>query len=91
MENTAMKKYKNIKIIKNTQKIDYTFINKKDIENFKYSTSNEENKIENNGAPISDKHVTDKKKKAMSKYQINNDKGLKFMAQSQRNHSSIYE
>ncbi|HXT84680.1 MAG TPA: hypothetical protein VN704_10205 [Verrucomicrobiae bacterium] len=86
-----MKKFKSIKIIKNTQTSDYTFINKKDIENFKYSTSNEEHNKENNRASIGDKHVADKKKKAMSKYQINNDKGLKFMAQSQRNHSSIYE
>ncbi len=87
-----MKKFKNIKIIKNTQTNDYTFSNEvKDMENFKYSLSREENKIEGSRTTIDDKHIIDKKKKVMSKYQINNDKGLKFMAQSQRNHSSVYE
>lgn len=87
-----MKKFKNIKIIKNMQTNDYTFIKEvKNIENFKDLLSNEENKIDDNRTSIDDKHAIDKKKKVMSKYQINHDKGLKFTAQSQRNHSSVYE
>ena len=87
-----MKKFKNIKIIKNMQTNNYTFINEvKDTKNFKDLLSNEENKIDDNITSIDNKHAIVKKKKVMRKYQINNDKGLKFMAQSQRNHSSIYE
>ena len=71
----------------------YTFLNDKDILTYHSSTTylKDETNIEEQNI-LEKKEEKYKKKKVMTKSDTtNSSRGLKFLNQSQRNHSSIYE
>jgi hypothetical protein len=76
-----------------TNTSNYTFLNDKDILNYNSSTTylKDETNIEEQNI-LEKKEEKYKKKKVMTKSDTtNSSRGLKFLNQSQRNHSSVYE
>jgi hypothetical protein len=76
-----------------TNTSNYTFLNDKDILNYNSSTTylKGETNIEEQNV-LEKKEEKYKKKKVMTKSDnTNSSRGLKFLNQSQRNHSSVYE
>jgi hypothetical protein len=76
-----------------TNTSNYTFLNDKDILTYNSSTTylKDETNIEEQNI-LEKKEEKYKKKKVMTKSDTTNSRrGLKFLNQSQRNHSSVYE
>ncbi len=89
-----MKKIKKIKILdKNTNTSNYTFLNDEDIVSQQSSITHLNSKTNFEEQTLLEKKEEKyKKKKVMNKSDITkSSRGLKFLNQSQRNHSSIYE
>jgi hypothetical protein len=91
-----MKKMKKIKILDNKSNIgNYTFLNDDNLLPQQSSLSNsypKEESVDEGQTAIKKIDEKYKKKKVMNKEEIaKSSKGLKFLNQSQRNHSSVYE
>lgn len=90
-----MKKIKKIKILDNKSNIgNYTFLNDENLLPQQSSSTSylKDGSVDEGQTAIKKIDEKYKKKKVMNKEEIaKSSKGLKFLNQSQRNHSSVYE